>query len=306
MTILLLHPGEMGAAIAGCLVRNGTPVIYASEGRSAASRARAEGEGIQDAGTLQVALRKADAVLSICVPSGAHELAAQVAAHNFRGIYIDANAIAPDSSREIGRIVEAAGATFVDGGIVGLPPTATRITRLYLCGPEAGTIAKLFANTQTEAKVMDASIGAASALKVCFAAWSKGETALLAVIRALAHHEGVDETLMNEWRDSMPEVPAQSEHIVQRAWKAWRWVGEMEEIAASFEAAGLPSGFLANAEIYRRLADLKDPADLKHQRPTPTREEINARLLHRSSVATQPSAPATQPITPGVSAGKTS
>lgn len=274
MTVLLLHPGEMGAAIAGCLVRNGTRVIYASEGRSAASRNRAAEEGLHDAGSVASALKHVDAVLSICVPSGARDVACSVARLGFNGIYIDANAIAPESSREIGRIVEGAGATFVDGGIIGLPPTPTRVTRMYLCGPEARRISVLFQGTQTEAPVLDAPIGAASALKVCFAAWSKGETALLAGIRALAHHEGVDGALMNEWRASMPEVPAQSEHIVQRAWKAWRWVGEMEEIAASFEAAGLPSGFLANAEIYRRLADLRE-------NKKPTRDDINRRLLQQ-------------------------
>ena len=275
MTILLLHPGEMGAAVAGCLVRNGTRMTYVSEGRSEASRDRASAEGIEAIPTLAEALRQADAVLSICVPSGAREVAQSVARQNFQGIYIDANAIAPESSREIGRIVESAGASFVDAGIVGLPPTPKRITRLYLCGPQACSISALFQGTQVEAPVIEAPVGAASALKVCYAAWSKGETALLAGIRALAHHEGVDETLLREWRDSMPDVPSQSEHIVQRAWKAWRWVGEMEEIAASFEAAGLPSGFLANAEIYRRLADLKD-------NKKPSREDINRRLLRQS------------------------
>jgi 3-hydroxyisobutyrate dehydrogenase-like beta-hydroxyacid dehydrogenase len=274
MTILLLHPGEMGAAIAGCLVRNGIRVVYASENRSRESCARAESEGIQDASTVSCALAQSGAVLSICIPSGAVEVARRVAAANFKGIYIDANAIAPSTTREIAQLVEAAGATFIDGGIIGLPPTPKRITRLYLSGAKAPTIAALFTGTQTEAIAMNnAPIGAASALKVCFAAWSKGETALLAIVRALAEHEGVDDTLMNEWRRSMPGVAEQSEHIVQRAWKAWRWAGEMEEIAASFEAAGLPSGFLANAEIYRRLTDLKDQKD-------PTRDDINRRLLH--------------------------
>ena len=273
MTIALLHPGEMGAAIAGCLVRDGTRVVYASENRSRESCARAESEGIQDASTLSRALAQSDAVLSICIPSGAVDVARSAAVANFKGIYVDANAIAPATTREIGQLVEAAGATFVDGGIIGLPPTPKRVTRVYLSGAQAPTIAALFTGTQTEAIAMEnAPIGAASALKICFAAWSKGETALLAIVRALAEHEGVDDTLMNEWRRSMPGVAEQSEHIVQRAWKAWRWAGEMEEIAASFEDAGLPSGFLANAEIYRRLTDLKDQKDT-------TRDDINRRLL---------------------------
>jgi 3-hydroxyisobutyrate dehydrogenase-like beta-hydroxyacid dehydrogenase len=272
MTIALLHPGEMGAAVGGCLVSRGVRVVWASENRSSATCNRASGAGLEDLGSLDCALAAADAVLSICVPSGALDLALQVAARNFHGIYVDANAISPARSREIGSLVEKTGARFVDGGIIGLPPTPTRITRLYLCGADAPAIARLFAHSQTEAIVMDGAIGAASALKMCYAAWSKGETALLGVIRALARHEGVDETLMKEWRHSMPGIAEQSEHIAQRARKAWRWAGEMEEIAASFDAANLPSGFLANAEIYRRLAEFKDAEEL------PSSEEVSARL----------------------------
>ncbi|HWF11254.1 MAG TPA: DUF1932 domain-containing protein [Bryobacteraceae bacterium] len=277
MTIAILHPGEMGAAVGACLVSRGTRVVWASETRSAESQKRAAHAGFEDLQTLAGALAQSDAVLSICVPSGALNLARQVAAMGFNGIYVDANAISPAHSREIGTLVENAGARFVDGGIIGLPPTPNRATRLYLCGPEACTIAALFTGTQTESVVMDASAGAASALKVCYAAWSKGETALLGGIRALARFEGVDGTLMDEWRRSMPGVAEQSEHIVERAWKAWRWVGEMEEIAASFDAANLPSGFLANAEIYRRLARLKN---VKEQ---PRSEHVSAMLLETNS-----------------------
>jgi hypothetical protein len=110
---------------------------------------------------------------------------------------------------------------------------------------------------------------------MCYAAWAKGETALLGIIRALARHEGIDETLLAEWRDSMPGIAEQSEHIAQRARKAWRWAGEMEEIAASFDAANIPSGFLANAEIYRRLAGFKDSSEL------PSSEEVSARLQNK-------------------------
>ena len=134
---------------------------------------RAVDEGIEDTGTLDEAIRQADAVLSVCVPSGAKEIACAVASRGFKGIYLDANAIAPEHSREIGRLVENAGASFVDGGIIGLPPTPKRTARLYLCGPKACDFAKLFASTQTEAIVLDAPVGAASALKVCFAIFSR-------------------------------------------------------------------------------------------------------------------------------------
>jgi 3-hydroxyisobutyrate dehydrogenase-like beta-hydroxyacid dehydrogenase len=272
MTIALLHPGEMGAAVGACLASRGVRVVWASENRSPASRKRAEQAGLEDLGSLDLALAASDAALSICAPSGALELARQVAAHRFGGIYIDANAISPAHSREIGCLTEQAGARFVDGGIIGLPPTPTRITRLYICGPDAPAIAALFAGSQTEALVIDRPVGAASALKMCYAACNKGETALLGIIRALARHEGVDETLLKEWEYSQPGVAQSSEHIVERVRKAWRWAGEMEEIAASFDAANLPSGFLANAEIYRRLAGFKDASEL------PSQEEVSARL----------------------------
>lgn len=272
MTIALLHPGEMGAAVGTCLVSRGIRVVWASENRSAASSQRAEHADLEDLVSLDPALAAADAVLSICAPSGALELARQVAALGFHGIYVDANAISPARSREIGCVMETSGARFVDGGIIGLPPTPNRIARLYLCGPDAPAIAALFAGSQTEAILIDRPIGAASALKMCYAACNKGETALLGIIRALARHEGVDETLLKEWGDSQPGTAESSEHIVQRVRKAWRWAGEMEEIAASFDAANLPSGFLANAEIYRRLTEYKDAKEL------PTSEEVSTRL----------------------------
>ena len=275
MTIAILHPGEMGAAVGACLTSRGTHVVWAGESRSEASQQRAKDAALEDLHTLPQTLAAADIVLSICIPSGALDLARHVSSLDFRGIYVDANAISPAHSREIGALIEKNGARFVDGGIIGLPPTPNRISRLYLSGTEACTVASLFSGTQTEAVVMDAPAGAASALKVCFAAWSKGETALLGSIRSLARFEGVDDALLAEWRRSMPGVAEQSEHIVQRAWKAWRWAGEMEEIAASFDAAGLPSGFLANAEIYRRLSGFKDCKEM------PASEEVSLRLRQK-------------------------
>jgi 3-hydroxyisobutyrate dehydrogenase-like beta-hydroxyacid dehydrogenase len=275
MTVAILHPGAMGAAVGACLTARGIRVIWASEGRSPESRNRAREAGFEDLQTLQQVLEEAGVLLSICIPSGALDLAKQVAATGFKGTYVDANAISPPRTREIGALLQQSGATFVDGGIIGLPPTPQRVARLYLAGPHAQKIAALFEGTQTEPMVMDAPPGAASALKVCFAAWSKGETALLGSIRSLARFEGIDDALLAEWRRSMPGVAEQSEHIVQRAWKAWRWAGEMEEIAASFDAAGLPSGFLAAAEVYRRLAGLKNTKE------QPRSEDVSA-LLRQS------------------------
>ena len=258
-TIALLHPGEMGAAIGACLAKRGLRVVWASAGRGAATRSRAKAAGLEDLGSLERALGAAEIVLSVCPPHGALALAREVARHRFRGLYVDVNAISPATTREAGRIVEKAGATFVDGGIIGPPPVQGASSRLYLSGAWAKETAALFVGTNMEAIALDGHVGAASALKACYAGWTKGATALLASIRALAEHEGVDAALLAEWKHSQPELQKRSEVVTVQARKAWRWIGEMEEIAASFEAAGLPGGFhLAAAKIYRKLEGFKD------------------------------------------------
>jgi len=135
-------------------------------------------------------------------------------------------------------------------------------TRLYLSGPGAADVAAHFKGSLLEAIVLDGPVGAASAIKMAYAGWNKGSQALLLAIRALAAHEGVDAALVAEWARSQPDVTARSERAVSaNIKKAWRFVGEMEEIAATFEAAGLPDGFHeAAGEIYRRLAGWKDTA----------------------------------------------
>jgi len=257
--VAVLHPGEMGAAIGACLAARGLRVVWASDGRGAATRSRAGAAGIEDLGSLERALGAADIVLSVCPPHGALALAREVAGLGFRGIYVDANAISPESARRVGRAVEKAGASFVDGGIIGPPPVEGGRSRMYLSGARSDEVAALFAGSNLHAIPLHGPPGAASALKACYAAWTKGATALLAAIRALAEHEGVEPALLEEWKLSQPELPKRSEAVTVQARKAWRWIGEMEEIAASFEAAGLPPGFhLAAAEIYRKLEGFKD------------------------------------------------
>jgi len=271
-TIALLHPGEMGAAIGACLVGSGYRVVWDSTGRSLPTGARAKSAGLEDLASLDRVLSAATVVLSVCPPHGALELARLVARKGFTGIYVDANAVSPETARETCRSAEAAGATFVDGGIIGSPPAKGTRSRLYLAGRRATEIGALFAGTDMDAIPLDGPIGAASALKVCYAAWTKGATALLAAIRTLARQHGVETALLEEWKLSQPELPRRSEVVSTTARKAWRWIAEMEEIAASFGAAGLPDGFhLAAAEMYRRLEKFKDCAA-----PPPLAEVLDA------------------------------
>ncbi|MSQ70249.1 MAG: NAD(P)-dependent oxidoreductase [Betaproteobacteria bacterium] len=251
----------MGAAVGACAVALGHRVAWASAGRSGATAQRARAGGLEDAGTMEQTIRSCEVILAICPPHGALELARSVARAGFQGLYLDANAISPDATREVGRIVEAAGARFVDGGIVGPPPRPGTPTRLYVSGPDSSVIAELFADSPVRVLPLAGPPGTASALKVCYAAWTKGTIALAADIRALALHEGVEGGLLDVWAANQPDALKKSDQVALNARKAWRWVNEMEQIAASFEAAGLPGGFhRASADIYARQGEFKDAA----------------------------------------------
>jgi 3-hydroxyisobutyrate dehydrogenase-like beta-hydroxyacid dehydrogenase len=283
--VTLLHPGEMGAAVGACLSERGLRVLWVSEGRSPATRARARASALEEMRRLENALEATAIVLSICPPHAAVDVAATVAKTGFRGIYVDANAIAPTTTRKIGRIIEMGGATFVDGAIIGPPPTSERRTRLYLAGASREEVAALFQSTHLQAIAIEDAVGAASALKMCYAAWSKGTTALLLSIRALAQSEGVDTRLLQEWSLSYPGPLQQSDKIPGVARKAWRWVAEMEEIAASFEAAKLSGGFhRAAADVYGCLANFKEHAG------TPALAAVIAQLRHNATIGGAPEA----------------
>jgi 3-hydroxyisobutyrate dehydrogenase-like beta-hydroxyacid dehydrogenase len=175
----------------------------------------------------------------------------------FPGLFVDANAISPGTAGQVRTIVERAGASYVDGGIIGLPPAGRPgYTRLYLSGPRAGEVADLFTGTALDARVIDVTPGsvAASAVKMAYAGWTKGTAALILAVRALARAEGVEDALLAEWALSQPDLAGRSAGAAQSAAaKGWRWTGEMTEIAASMAAAGLPDGFhLAAADIFRR------------------------------------------------------
>jgi 3-hydroxyisobutyrate dehydrogenase-like beta-hydroxyacid dehydrogenase len=246
----ILHPGEMGSAVAAALRGRGETVMWASAGRSLATMGRAQRLGLEDAGDVAELCRRCDVLLSVCPPHAALDVAGEV--RDFEGIYVDANAISPQTARTIAGLQNR----FVDGGIVGPPPLKAGSTRLYLSGNAAEAIAELFAGTNLDARVISSEPGAASALKAAFAGWTKGSAALLLAIRALARAEGIEETLLAEWGLSLPELEELSLAAESSARKkGWRWVGEMEEIARSMDAQDLPAGFHeAAAEIFRRLS----------------------------------------------------
>jgi hypothetical protein len=233
MIVGLLHPGEMGAVVGACVDGD---VIWASEGRSDATRDRAA--AFRDAGSITALAGDADVILSICPPHAAVDVARSCT--GFDGIYVDANAISPQRAEEIAALQPR----FVDGGIVGGPPTEPGTT-LYLSGGEAEAVSALFAGSPLATRI----VASASAVKMAYAAWSKGTTAMLLAIRDVARANGVED----EWQLAAPDLAAQLPRAeASAAKKGWRWIGEMEEIADTFAAAGQPEGFhRAAAEVYR-------------------------------------------------------
>lgn len=243
--IAVLHPGEMGAAIGGLLVGQGRDVLWLPSGRSAATAARAQAVGMRPVNEKQIL--DADVILLVCPPFAAVEVARSV--HGSKALVIEANAVSPATAEGIGEII---GERWVDGGIVGPPPHVAGTTRLFVSGHLTSEAAAVFAGTNLEPVVLDGNQTAASALKMAYAAWTKGTAALLLAAFALARSNSVDDALIGEWSRSQPGLEPRLQMAVESAVaKGWRWVGEMQEIAATFTQAGLPPGFAeAAAEVF--------------------------------------------------------
>jgi 3-hydroxyisobutyrate dehydrogenase-like beta-hydroxyacid dehydrogenase len=271
-TIGLLHPGEMGAAIGRCLADQGHTVLWVPQGRSPATGKRAEAAGLTDAGPLADLVGRSDVILSVCPPQAAQAVAESVVQSpgGFGGRFVDANAIAPQTARAVAAVVTPPGATFTDGGIVGQPPSpgSPDGPRLYLSGEDAAAVAALFDGTPVRTELVDGGVGAASAVKMAYAAWTKGTAALLLSARALARAEGVEGTLLAEWGLSQPGLARRTEAAAQAAAvKGWRWHAEMTEIATAMADAGLPDGFHQAAAQVFRCAPTADPAALAESAP---------------------------------------
>lgn len=274
----IIHPGEMGVSIAAAMVNGGNEVYWASAGRSDESQARAEKVGLLDAETVAELCARCEVIVSVCPPHAAEDVAQTVAGHGFAGLYVDGNAIAPARARRIARIVAEAGANYVDGGIVGPPAWKPDSTHLYLSGSRAEEAATLFGPPLVVHNLGNAA-DAASALKMCYAAYTKGTTALLSAILGAAEALDVRDALVEQWAQDGNGLDRKAPEQVRTVTaKAWRFVGEMEEIAATLEEAGLPGGFhLAAADVYTRMAHFKGAAE------TPELQEVLAALLARES-----------------------
>ena len=255
MRITVLHPGQMGSAVAAALTRR-HEVAWCAADRSSATRGRADEAGLLALADLHEAAAWSQAVLSVCPPMAAGSVADAVLAAGFTGLYVDANAIAPATTHRIATAVQGAGGEFVDGGIVGPPPRAADTTRLFLAGERAPEVAAWFEDTHLGTVVLGGDVGDASALKASYAGWTKASAALLVAVRAHARAAGVENALLAEWDRSQPGLRDRCEATLARLLAtAWRYEGEMAEIATSMDDHGVPAEFHDGAAaVYRRLA----------------------------------------------------
>lgn len=255
----IIHPGQMGISVAATIKNSGYEVYWISKGRSLATFQRAESQELVDLNDLDEMCKSCDAIISVCPPNAAETVAKQVLDSGFKGMYLDCNAIAPQRAVRIGNTMTDGGINFVDGGIVGGPAWNPGTTWLYLSGVDAEIAADLFRAGPLETEVIGIDTGKASALKMCYAAYTKGTTALISAILAASEGFGVRENLEKQWaRDGEGFVEQAHQRARRVTKKAWRFEGEMYEIASTFENAGLPGGFHnAAADVYRRLAVYK-------------------------------------------------
>lgn len=262
-TVGLLSPGDMGHAVGGMLRRSGLRVITCLEGRSERSRALAAKAGIEAVPSLEVLVREAQMILCILVPSEALGVAQSIAdaiqrdgtAQSRDLLYADCNAIAPRTVQAIEAVITAAGARCADVGIVGGPPTEPHTTRFYTSGPGAAEFAQLN-DFGLAVRVLDGPVGQASGFKMCYGAMTKGVQALGTELLIAAERLGFAEAFAIEQQESVPVLRTHLERsLPTMPPKAYRWVGEMEEIATCFADLGMtPNILLGAADIFRFVA----------------------------------------------------
>lgn len=259
LNIGFLHPGAMGVSLAASAQNTGHSVYWISEGRSQETKARAEQIEMTEVRNLGELGELCSVIVCVCPPHAASEVAKDVLGTSFKGTYLDANAISPRRVIQIGVEMKKQGINFVDGGIIGGPAWEDGKTWLYLSGEEAQLITECFSAGPLETEILGDVIGDASSLKMCYAAYTKGTTALICACLAAAEKLGVREQLEIEWSRDGTGFEEQARNRVRRVTaKAWRFEGEMEEIASTFQEAGVPGGFhVAAAEIYRRLSHFR-------------------------------------------------
>ncbi|WP_028930156.1 NAD(P)-dependent oxidoreductase [Pseudonocardia asaccharolytica] len=261
----LLHPGQMGAAVAAQARRTGAEVLWCAAGRSPASRDRADAAGLTAVAELAELLDRCATVLSICPPAAAEELASSVADHGFAGLFVEANAISVERAERIMQRMARSGTRVVDAAIFGPLPRDERSANLYLAGAAAdlAEVAELFRGTSVAVIPTEGAPGSASALKMAHTSYQKTARALAAVAHALAAGHGVTAHLLTEARRNSASPLAEPERLTGVAARAWRWAPELAEAADTLAAQGLPADLArAAVPVLDRWAQRRDAWDL--------------------------------------------
>jgi 3-hydroxyisobutyrate dehydrogenase-like beta-hydroxyacid dehydrogenase len=256
----IIAQGMMGAGVGRRLHESGADVRTLLTGRSEASAERAKAAGMAPAANERELLSGADLFLSILPPGEAEPLAGRLAptlaALDRKPVYIDCNAVSPQTAMRIGEIIAPTGADFVDAGIIGGPPRPGYSPTIYASGPTASQTAVL-RDWGIDWRVIDGPIGAASGLKMSYAGITKGTTAIASAMLLGAARFGCGEALIAELTESQPQMLAHFRNGIPRMYdKAYRWVAEMEEIS-DFLEQNPPSHdiYAAIARLYRYLAE---------------------------------------------------
>ncbi|WP_435601202.1 DUF1932 domain-containing protein [Streptomyces sp. C10-9-1] len=260
-TLGILHPGSMGAAVAAQARRSGAEVLWCPVGRSASSKARAERYGLTPVRALSEMIERADIILSLCPPAAAEDVARDVAACSYDGIFVDGNAVSPATVANISGVVQRPGATVIDGSVIGSPPSDAKGPRLYLSGPAGAlpVVARLFEGSTVDARTLPGGIGKASALKLSYSSYQKASRALAAVAYALASDHGVEGELLDIAGGRTTSYLTETAYFPKTAARSWRWGPEMKEAAHALQEAGLPPDLAeAAATVMERWAGLKD------------------------------------------------
>ena len=258
-TVGVMSPGDMGSGVGGILVRSGLRVITSLKGRSEASSTRAAEQGIVDVGSLDDVVASSDLMLSILVPSEALVFAVSAAESivrtNSHVAFADCNAVSPATGVKIGKIITAAGGMFIDAGIIGGSPRTGAIPRFYASGEHAGILAELDGKG-ISVPVMRGAVGRASGLKMLYAALTKGTAALHASTLMAAKSLGLFDDLIHELEQSQSGTLTAMGRVNSISAQAFRWIGEMEEIASTFEDAGVtPNIHAGAAETFQKISD---------------------------------------------------
>jgi 3-hydroxyisobutyrate dehydrogenase-like beta-hydroxyacid dehydrogenase len=271
--IAILMPGDMGHGVGSALSNAGHTVVTCLAGRSEATRSLASRAGMQDTGTLVDLVGRADVILSILPPAAAVRLAQQIAdAMRETGstpVYVDCNAVSPATAREAGNAIAAAGAQFIDAGIIGLAPGKGGGTRFYVSGTDVSAMLALDGKGFDVISLGD-EVGRASAMKMVYAALTKGTWTLQTAVMLAAEKLGLTEELTAEFAFSQkPALDAMRARIPRLPADSARWIGEMEEIAATFADAGVTPRFHDGAaDIFRVLAQTPFAAETRETMDT--------------------------------------